>query len=138
MKFIVEDMLRGYVDAALWSSSDEDDTQFSRWASRSDIAASSIKSMKKDISKFVRANKNALVDYAEKIKVSYSADYSNPYEQAGHDLWLTRNGHGSGFWDRNYGGHDEIGKKLTAGAKKLGMSDLYRGDDGKIYVTPER
>ena len=25
-------------------------------------------------------------------------------EQLGHDLWLTRNGHGAGFWDR---GHDE-------------------------------
>ena len=22
------------------------------------------------------------------------------YEQLGHDLWLTRNGHGTGFWDR--------------------------------------
>ena len=23
-----------------------------------------------------------------------------PAEQIGHDLWLTRNGHGAGFWDR--------------------------------------
>jgi hypothetical protein len=23
-----------------------------------------------------------------------------PAEQVGHDLWLTRNGHGAGFWDR--------------------------------------
>ena len=28
-------------------------------------------------------------------------------EQAGHDFWLTRNGHGTGFWDRpeTYGEH---------------------------------
>ena len=24
----------------------------------------------------------------------------NQIEQAGHDFWLTRNGHGAGFWDR--------------------------------------
>lgn len=23
------------------------------------------------------------------------------WRQAGHDLWLTRNGHGAGFWDRD-------------------------------------
>jgi hypothetical protein len=29
-------------------------------------------------------------------------------EQAGHDFWLSRNGHGTGFWDRDssyYGDH---------------------------------
>ena len=31
-------------------------------------------------------------------------------EQIGHDFWLTRNGHGAGFWDRGLG---ETGKKLT-------------------------
>ena len=30
-------------------------------------------------------------------------------EQAGHDFWLTRNGHGSGFWDRP----ELYGKKLA-------------------------
>lgn len=30
-----------------------------------------------------------------------------PADQVGHDLWLTRNGHGAGFWDRPeiYGQH---------------------------------
>lgn len=27
-------------------------------------------------------------------------------ERAGHDFWLTRAGHGAGFWDRRYTGPD--------------------------------
>jgi hypothetical protein len=30
----------------------------------------------------------------------YSCMFNGRFEQAGHDLWLTRNGHGAGFWDR--------------------------------------
>jgi hypothetical protein len=49
----------------------------------------------------------------------------------GHDLWLTRNGHGAGFWDRGLG---DVGDKLTAIAKRMGSKSLYVGDDGKIYI----
>lgn len=46
-----------------------------------------------------------------------------PAEQAGHDLWLTRNGHGAGFWDRAriYGTHDA--SELTRLAEVLGPHD---------------
>ena len=55
--------------------------------------------------------------------------------QVAHDFWLTRNGHGAGFWDRTYN-NDVDGKKgdkLTKIAEKFGGSTLYVGDDGKIY-----
>lgn len=40
--------------------------------------------------------------------------------QVGHDLWLTRNGHGAGFWDRPkvYGSHDA--RILTLMARAMG------------------
>ena len=53
-------------------------------------------------------------------------------EQAGHDFWLTRNGHGAGFWDRGLG---ERGDRLTAAAHAYGTSELYAGDDGRLYVS---
>ena len=53
-------------------------------------------------------------------------------EQAGHDLWLTRNGHGAGFWDRGLG---ERGERLSEAARAYGSVDLYVGDDGKLYVS---
>lgn len=43
--------------------------------------------------------------------------------QIGHDFILTRNGHGTGFWDR---GLDEIGDRLTKWAKTFGsIESLY-------------
>jgi hypothetical protein len=47
-----------------------------------------------------------------------------------HDIWLTRNRHGAGFWDR---GHGEADQMLTHCAHLLGERDVYRGDDGLIY-----
>ena len=68
-------------------------------------------------------------------------------EQAGHDFWLTRNGHGSGFWDNpDAYGSEYISDNLTVLAKNFrtipenGMPlrrcpefELYIGDDGKVY-----
>lgn len=40
----------------------------------------------------------------------------------GYDFWLTRNGHGAGFWDRGYG---KVGDVLTKAAKVYGNRNLY-------------
>ena len=53
-------------------------------------------------------------------------------DYAGHDFWLTRNGHGAGFWDRGLG---EAGKKLTDAAHAFGECNLYLGDDDVIHLT---
>ena len=50
---------------------------------------------------------------------------------AGYDFWLTRNGHGTGFWDRGLG---NIGKRLAGRAAECGSADLYVGDDGRIWA----
>jgi hypothetical protein len=52
--------------------------------------------------------------------------------QAGTDFWLTRNGHGTGFWDRGLG---EAGRLLSDAAKVYGSSDLYVGEAGCLYVA---
>jgi hypothetical protein len=52
-------------------------------------------------------------------------------EQLGHDIILTANHHGAGFWDRGLG---ELGRSLTSVAHTLGSYDLYVGDDGKLYA----
>ena len=55
--------------------------------------------------------------------------------QAGHDFWLTRKGHGAGFWDGDWDhvGEDAV-KRLTDAAKGFGMQWPYVGDDGQIYL----
>jgi len=44
-------------------------------------------------------------------------------DQAGHDLWLTRNGHGAGFWDRPDVYGEALAQELTRVAKSMGSSD---------------
>lgn len=52
-------------------------------------------------------------------------------EQAGHDFWMTRNGHGVGFWDGDWS--EPAGSRLDEITKAFPQVDLYRGDDGRIY-----
>lgn len=53
-------------------------------------------------------------------------------QYAGHDFFLSRNGHGAGFFDRGLG---DLGDRLQKAAHKFGNSNPYVGDDGKIYVA---
>lgn len=71
--------------------------------------------------------KEASVFYNENHKL-----FTGNEAQAGHDFWLTRNRHGSGYWDIDnvYGDHAQT---LTDKAHKAGERTLYYGDDGKIY-----
>jgi hypothetical protein len=67
------------------------------------------------------------VDYCERSGIPLDQQTD---EQNGHDLWLTMQGHGAGFWDRGLG---EVGDRLTAAAKTFSV-DCYVGDDGLVYL----
>jgi len=58
-----------------------------------------------DCAQFITTNKNTLTAYLLTGRTM---------EQAGHDFWLTRQGHGAGFWDRGLG---IIGEQLTRASK---------------------
>jgi len=109
-----------YIECALWSSLDDNDEPMDGLYSVDDIADETIKELRKGAITFFNEN----IDL-----INNTPDFYN-YEQAGHDLWLTQNGHGAGFWDRNIG---DIGDKLTELAHIEGSIDLYIGDDGYIY-----
>lgn len=51
-------------------------------------------------------------------------------EQMGRDLWLTRNGHGAGYWDRGR----PYGDELSDIAKGMGESYAIVGDDLMAYL----
>lgn len=53
------------------------------------------------------------------------------YFQLGMDIWLTRNRHGAGFFDRNY----ENEKQLTFAAQNLKEVDLYITDNNTIAFS---
>jgi hypothetical protein len=62
-------------------------------------------------------------------------DIEDDPSRAGHDFWLTRNGHGAGFWDGDWDDeeHPDRGDRLTAAAKRYHELYLWPGDDGQIY-----
>ncbi len=116
----IESILDHYIICALWSSVDDNDTPLDDIYDETDIHEDSKQEMRETCTKFFFANKDLL----DESKLSP--------EQIGHDLWLTRNGHGTGFWDR---GLNEIGDKLTEICRVLGYSDLYSGDNGLLYIN---
>lgn len=120
-------ILRAYVVCALWSSTDEDGEPLDRGRDADDIAHETMTSMREDVSDFV--------GLLEREGVQWSPLWTP--EQLGLDFWLTRNGHGAGFWDRYGAGNEEghaMGKTLTKWADTYGAVDLYIGDDGKVYA----
>lgn len=123
-------MVAQYVGTALWSTNDESDDSGGEPMDSNygadDIAEDSLATMRADCKRFGEAN-------AEQIE--RWAGNGNAWEQAGHDLWLTRNGHGTGFWDRGVGDWPNDGLDLHAASNAFGECDLYVGDDGKVYLS---
>jgi hypothetical protein len=112
----VDDFTRAYIAAALWSSSDDDDEPLDARFDELDIDAATMDCMKADC-----------LAFQDSAKHEIARDASG----AGHDFWLTRNGHGAGFWDGDW--PEPAGDILTKRAKAFGEYSLYVGDDGKIY-----
>jgi hypothetical protein len=120
----MDEFFNSYVETALWSTNDESTESggdpLDKNYTADDIAPETKAEMRKDCENFVKL---------AKVKLQRSG---LPAKRAGHDFWLTRNGHGAGFWDEGLG---KLGDALTRDAKSFGSYDLYVGDDGKIYGT---
>lgn len=118
-----ETFIRGYFECALWSSTLGDDcgTPMDQDYTLDDLADETVEVMRADCADFYESNIGVLALYADQ----------RSWDDAGHDFWLTRNGHGAGFWDR---GLEDIGRTLSDRAHQCGESNLYIGDDQRIHV----
>jgi len=119
-----------YVEAALWSSNDDSDVPLDKNYDVDDIADETLQRMIDDCKKFQAEQFPNGIPGHWSVR-HYTGEYSLE-AYAGHDFWLTRNGHGAGFWDGDW--RKDIGRKLTDASKVFGQVDLYVGDDGKIYA----
>lgn len=119
----LDNMLEGYITCALWSSTDtsKEDKSFDDLGyTKDDIDLETLEKFKTEIAQF---SKEAKVE----IEMSGLSD-----DLVGHNFWLTRNGHGTGFGDR--GLTKANAEALIKISKSYGHIDLYIGDDGKIYA----
>ena len=125
----IDPFTRAYIEAALWSSTDNADDSggepLDANYTAEDIAPETLAQMIKDCKAFQAAH----ADLFTGCKRS-SPEYTNE-ERSGHDFWLTRERHGAGFWDGDW--PEPAATVLTDAAHAYGGFDLYVGDDGLIY-----
>lgn len=152
----LKEILKGYLDAALWTEEErlkeeqeeyyyiEDDNEDDEEMTDLDKLIKITNNFQnKSIENFTKEDiePNSLIqaylDIKEFIKnTAHFADEAveeNGYEQLGHDIWLTRNRHGAGFFDRGY--DDETEKALMDAAQKLKEVDLYINDELKLSFS---
>jgi hypothetical protein len=111
---------RQYLETALWSSNDVDGESL-------DVH---------DVADIAPATLAEMVADCKAFQVSHHDDISDDLEQAGHDFWLTRNGHGAGFWDGDW--PDNVGKRLTEASEVYGEYNLlYDETDSMIHSYGE-
>jgi len=99
----------GYIEAMFWTEEHE--------LGDAEMSDETLKSVRKDCDDFLE-------------KFGHLLPQDRDMDQHGHDYWLTRNGHGAGFWDRGYG---PVGDTLSKHAQERGEVHVYVGDDGDVY-----
>lgn len=95
-----------------------------------DVAPATVAELRAELLHFCSENMADVLAYLATTDSLARAEYGRASLLA-HDYILTRNGHGTGFWDRGLG---ELGDRLTEAAHNAGEWELYIGDDGKLYA----
>jgi len=119
----MDEMTRAYLECALWSSCEiSEDGEMGE-------ALDGLYTVDDVDAKSVTDAESMLLDFCSENM----ADLDGLEDaQIGHDVWLTRNRHGAGFWDRGLGA---IGEPPTESCQAYGSSYAYVGDDGVVYLT---
>ena len=124
-KEAIKNVLNGYVDSALFSSTDGNGNLLDSMFDRSHIAKETMDFFLEDVTCFVDEFWNIFNQFDnEKCRA------------AGIDFWLTRNGHGSGFWDGDWDNtlpDIDVGSIFDEYSKSVGSCDLYVSDNGYIF-----
>ena len=119
----MDEFTRGFLETALWSSTDNADDSggepLDKNYSIEDFTPQALKELTADCEQFQQEN-------ADDLASSGNDDFEN-----GHNFWLTRCGHGAGFWDGDY--PEPQAARLTESSEKFGNVDLTL-EDGVIHA----
>lgn len=153
---ILKDIMKGYITCAIWTEEErlkedmnqgfeQDDDDFDEESdnpeldklirlqanmnqkhfdsfSEEDIDPNSLIQAYLDIKKFIS---DVNPQYIQE------AIHDQGTERLGHDIWLTRNHHGAGFFDHFY--DSDMEQALTKAAQELKEVNLYIGDDYMLH-----
>ncbi len=124
----LEAFTEAYITAALWSSCDDTEDGDGSFLDDGGYELSD------EARARMEADAKAFFDAHSQHMTTDNCKYRgcSPIEYAGHDFWLTRCGHGCGFWDGDWA--EPVASTLTEAAERFGNLDLYVGDDGLIHA----
>ena len=135
----LETFINAYLVTALWSSNDESNPEtggdpLDQNYSIDDIAPTDLKTLRAQCVNFLAAQQagDIIKDAIETGKVACGPDFDE-WGRAGHDFWLTRNGHGAGFWDGDW--PEPQATQLTKICRQLPEVDLYVSDNDQIRIA---
>lgn len=112
-----DDFTRGYLEALLWTNDPVPGSgEWDRWEETFPLLDA------EDVATAIGDCADFQMNQAELLKQAGTPG------QNGHDFFLTRNGHGTGFWDRGY--PREVGRRLTGAAHLYGSHDVFLGEEG--------
>ncbi len=116
------EFLAGYLEAAAWCGIATSEGK-TRSVATGELPADFREQAEADCAEFLTANLPATRAWRETVGEwrgpvdGCGNDHYSATECAGHDFYLTRNGHGTGFWDRDAGA---VGEQLSAAARRHG------------------
>ncbi len=115
----LDEFFGAYIEAALWSSTDDSDVDGGNLDDNygpMHIDDETYRAMERDARKFLMENWR---------------DLDGRFSDGGYDFWMTRNGHGVGFWETP-DWPEAPGERLTASSKAFGEVYLTV-QEGRIY-----
>lgn len=130
----ISEFVTGYMDAAEWTQSDDSHPDYDPEVgdgpyledTDAEWSVSACERIARDCVAFYEAHSERFDTLTSPPRECTVDEY------AGHNFWLTRNGHGCGFWD---GRHEEPhGTILSEAARGWGEVWTAVGDDRLIYL----
>ncbi len=126
----LDSFTQGYIEAMFFTETGTGDDGDMRDASVAELASETLATIQAHCAAFQKEHAGDLG--------GYYWEYDSA--AAGRDFWYTRNHHGVGFWDRELskdgiGYTQQTADNLTKAAHAWREIDLYRGDDGKLYLS---
>lgn len=113
----------GYMLALLWSSTVTDSHGEDVQADSFELSEAAKAACLETCKAFMSANREDVNAAA----MSYGMSH------AGHDLALTRNGHGAGYWDGALPA--DLGQRLSDAARALGEVNLFLNMSGEVELS---
>ncbi len=124
----VNEFIASYKETILWSETDDDGEPLDKKYGFEDFSKEALDRINADCRAFLHAAGPWLALENSYISPTKGSSIS---ALAGHDFWLTRAGHGAGFWDGDW--NDSVSQSLTDKSHSMGNLDIYVGDDNKLY-----